>query len=144
MKVIKGIKYLVLKKGDGPKIEKQCKILFHYKGKLEDGSLFGNSYDSSPIDVTVGQENTIRGLEIIFPHMIEGEKAKIIVPPELAYGQTDYPQGFHGAGIRIPPDSILYFEVEIMEVEFPTPENPTVDWVLEDAMKKKKLWKWII
>jgi FKBP-type peptidyl-prolyl cis-trans isomerase len=51
---VQGVKKLILRPGDGPQAVTGAHVIFHYNGTLEDGTSFGSSYDSNPIDVTIG------------------------------------------------------------------------------------------
>ncbi len=83
----------------------------HYIGKLEDGTIFDNSYEKGrPLTFTLGQGRVIQGWEIGIEGMREGGKRKLTIPPELGYGES---------GVRgmIPPNSTLIFEVELIKIK---------------------------
>jgi len=90
----------------------------HYTGTLEDGKKFDSSYDrSEPFKFQIGVGQVIRGWEEGVLGMCAGEKRRLIVPPELGYGDQ-------GAGDIIPGGATLHFDVELMGVEEgPTPVN---------------------
>lgn len=84
----------------------------HYRGTLySDGTEFDNSYKrGQPLTFTLGMGQVIAGWDQGLLNICAGEKRKLIIPPDLAYGSA-------GAGANIPPDSTLVFEVECVEVE---------------------------
>ncbi|KAG0444782.1 hypothetical protein HPB47_013386 [Ixodes persulcatus] len=64
----------------------------HYKGTLEDGTEFDNSYKrGDPLSFTLGSGQVIRGWDQGLLAMCAGEKRKLVIPPELAYGATGAP-----------------------------------------------------
>ncbi|GFG36194.1 hypothetical protein Cfor_06411 [Coptotermes formosanus] len=83
----------------------------HYKGTLEDGTKFDSSYDrGEPLTFTLGSGQVIRGWDQGLMGMCEGEKRKLVVPPELGYGTS-------GAPPKIPGDATLIFEVELVKID---------------------------
>ncbi|XP_055948019.1 peptidyl-prolyl cis-trans isomerase FKBP2-like [Argiope bruennichi] len=83
----------------------------HYKGTLEDGTEFDNSYKrGEPLSFTLGSGQVIRGWDQGLLKMCEGEKRKLVVPPDLGYGSA-------GAPPTIPGDATLVFEVELIKIE---------------------------
>ncbi|KAG9378543.1 Peptidyl-prolyl cis-trans isomerase [Pyrenophora tritici-repentis] len=98
---------------------KECKrktkagdnIHVHYRGTLEkDGSEFDTSYGrGSPLAFTVGQGQVIKGWDQGLLDMCPGEKRKLTIQPEWAYGTR-------GAG-PIGPNSVLIFESELVSID---------------------------
>lgn len=104
-----GLGYKQLKEGTGPQPKKGDKVQVHYKGYLEDGTVFDSSYErGKPFEFTVGVGQVIRGWDEGIPLFKEGGKGILLIPPELGYGSR-------GVG-PIPPNSTLFFEVEIVKV----------------------------
>ena len=100
--------------GDGP-LAGAGRIVVHYTGWLwvngERGAKFDSSLDrSSPATFNLGQGQLIKGWEEGVPTMRVGSKRFLLIPPDLAYGAN-------GAGLAIPSDSTLLFEVELLSVE---------------------------
>jgi peptidylprolyl isomerase len=86
-------------------------VKLHYVGYLEDGTKFDSSYDREmPFQFPVGQGFVIPGLDEICRSMRPGEKRRVVVPPDLAYGE----QGAKKFGI--PPNASLIFDVELVEI----------------------------
>ena len=85
-------------------------LSMHYVGTLESGAKFDSSYDrSEPFKFQIGVGQVIQGWEEGVLGMCVGEKRKLIVPPDLGYGDQ-------GAGDIIPGGATLYFEVELIEI----------------------------
>ena len=102
--------------GEGAEILLHSKILVHYTGKLEDGTVFDSSYDrGQPFSFQIGLRQVIEGWEQGLLGMKVGGKRTIFIPSELGYGDR-------GAGDLIPPNANLIFDVEIMDVQLPNYE----------------------
>lgn len=101
----------VLKEGTGDQEAKQGDFVkVHYTGTLEDGTKFDSSVDrGEPFEFTLGVGQVIQGWDQGVSGMKIGEKRKLTIPPELGYGAS-------GAGSAIPPNAVLIFEVELLEI----------------------------
>lgn len=105
-----GLKKEVLKAGSGTKAEAGKTVVVHYTGWLTDGKKFDSSVDrGQPFTFTLGQGMVIKGWDEGVQGMTVGEKVKLTIPPDMAYGDR-------GIG-PIPPNSTLVFEVELLEVK---------------------------
>ncbi len=106
-----GLQYIVVEEGTGDKAVSGKKVKVHYTGKLEDGTEFDSSVKrGEPIEFTLGVGQVIKGWDEGIALMNVGDKYQLIIPPELGYGAA-------GAGNVIPPNSVLIFDVELIEVE---------------------------
>ena len=114
-----GLRYIEIQEGHGPNPQPGEIVAVHYRGTLKDGAEFDNSYDrGEPITFALGQGMVIRGWDEGIALLKVGGKAKLIIPPDLDYGET-------GAGSVIPPNSTLVFEVELISILPGAPEAPT-------------------
>ena len=97
--------------GDGTIAEKYSIVTVHYTGKLQDGTVFDSSQKigKEPIRFTLGVGQVIDGWDQGLIGMKVGGQRKLKIPPELGYGSQD-----NG---MIPPNSILQFDVELIEIE---------------------------
>jgi len=106
-----GLRYQILQDGTGAKAEKGQTVSVHYKGQLADGTVFDSSYKrNQPIDFALGVGQVIPGWDEGVGLLKVGDKARFVIPSNLAYGSA-------GAGGVIPPDATLIFDVELMKVQ---------------------------
>jgi len=106
-----GLRYKVLQEGNGKQATKGSNVSVHYKGQLVDGTVFDSSYQrKQPIDFQVGIGQVIAGWDEGLLLLKVGDKARFVIPSNLAYGSQ-------GAGGVIPPDATLIFDVELMDVK---------------------------
>ena len=106
-----GLRYKIIQKGDGAKAEKGQTVAVHYKGMFPDGKEFDNSFKrGNPIEFPVGMGNVIPGWDEGIQLLQVGDKARFVIPSQLAYGSR-------GAGGVIPPNATLVFDVELVNVK---------------------------
>jgi len=105
-----GLKYIMVastKSGDQPK--KGDKVSVHYTGYFLDGKVFDSSVDrGKPIQIQIGVGQVIPGWDEGIALLHKGEKARMIIPYNLAYGEA-------GRG-PIPAKATLVFDVELLDV----------------------------
>ncbi len=108
-----GLKVAIKQEGDisGYTLSPGNVVTINYTGWLANGCIFDSSYISgNPLTFTLGVGRAIPGMENGLIGRVKGDIARIAIPPELAYGN----RGITGL---IPPNSTIYFEVEILDVE---------------------------
>ncbi|MFK5957703.1 MAG: peptidylprolyl isomerase [Lutibacter sp.] len=106
-----GLRYKILQEGTGAKAEKGKTVSVHYKGQLLDGTVFDSSYErKQPIDFKLGIGQVISGWDEGIQLLKIGDKARFVIPSNLAYGSQ-------GAGGVIPSDATLIFDVELMGIK---------------------------
>ena len=110
-----GLQYEIIKKGDAssatPKLTDT--VVANYAGTLIDGKEFDNSYKrGEPLTIAVG--GVIKGWTEILQLMHIGDKFKVFIPSELAYGER-------GAGADIPGGAALIFDMELLGIKPNTP-----------------------
>ncbi|WP_177760759.1 peptidylprolyl isomerase [Flavobacterium sp. I3-2] len=106
-----GLRYQFIQKGNGKQAEKGKKVAVHYKGQLVNGKEFDNSFKrKDPIEFTLGVGQVIEGWDEGIQLLKVGDKARFVIPSHLGYGSR-------GAGGVIPPNAVLIFDVELMDVK---------------------------
>ncbi|MGI9551394.1 MAG: peptidylprolyl isomerase [Aurantibacter sp.] len=106
-----GLRYKMIQKGKGSKAEKGQQVSVHYEGSLLNGQVFDSSYKrNQPIDFQLGTGQVIQGWDEGIGLLQVGDKARFVIPSDLAYGST-------GAGGVIPPNATLIFDVELVDVK---------------------------
>ncbi|MAJ82276.1 MAG: hypothetical protein CMF41_05100 [Legionellales bacterium] len=110
VKTKSGLLYKVLKKGSGSVNPTESQVVtVHYEGKLTDGTVFDSSFTRGvPAKFGVSQviPGWVEGLQL----MSEGDEYEFVIPSNLAYGQNGIPN-------VIPPNSILIFKVNLIEIQ---------------------------
>ena len=110
-----GLQYEIVKKAEGAQPKVDDIVTVHYEGRLTDGSVFDSSIErGSPIDLPVGGviPGWVEGLQL----MHVGEKFKLYIPSELAYGEQS-------PSPMIPPSSVLVFDLELLAIKGEPAEN---------------------
>ena len=97
--------------GKGQEVKDGDTVSVNYKGTLTNGKQFDSSYDrGQPFEFEVGAGDVIKGWDQGLVGMRVGGKRKLTIPSELGYGEQ-------GAGVDIPPNSTLIFEIELLEIK---------------------------
>ena len=104
------LKFEKLVAGNGASPQNGNTVTVHYTGTFMDGKKFASSVDrDEPFSFRLGAGEVIAGWDLGVARMKVGDKVRLTIPPELAYGRDGYP----GA---IPPNAMLIFEVELLSI----------------------------
>jgi len=108
-----GLKYIVVKKGEGPVPDSGDVVTINYSGYLTNGKKFDSSVErGDPISYPFKIQPMIPGWQEATGMMNKGSKYRLLIPPKLAYGSRAI-----GA---IPANSTLMFDVEMVDIKKPT------------------------
>lgn len=100
-----------IKIGTGSAVKSGDTIKIDYLGTLANGQKFDSSYDrGQPFEVQIGVGKVIKGWDQGVIGMKVGGKRRLVIPPELGYGEK-------GAGGVIPPNATLVFDLELLEIK---------------------------
>ncbi|WKS94440.1 peptidylprolyl isomerase [Riemerella columbina] len=106
-----GLMYKITQSTNGASPKAGDMVAVHYAGRLVTGQEFDNSFKrGEPIEFPVGTGRVIKGWDEGIMLLKEGEKATLLIPSDLAYGQR-------GAGGVIPPNATLIFDVELVKIK---------------------------
>ncbi len=108
VKTAAGAVVIPLKVGTGPSPSATDKVKVHYHGTLTDGTVFDSSIQRGE-PITFPLDGVIRCWTEGVQQMKVGGKARLVCPPDTAYGDR-------GAPPRIKPGATLVFEVELLEI----------------------------
>ncbi|MBL0025659.1 MAG: FKBP-type peptidyl-prolyl cis-trans isomerase [Saprospiraceae bacterium] len=109
-KTASGVKYYIVKKGEGPNATAGSNISVNYYGVLMDGTMFDNSYRAGQAyPFTLGAGQVIKGWDDGLLNLNKGAKAFLFIPPAMAYGSAGSPP-------VIPADAELAFYVEMDDI----------------------------
>src|SRR5437764_5570577 len=112
-----GLQYKVVKEGTGAQPKANDTVTVNYRGILINGTEFDSSYKRGE-PATFPVNGVIKGWTEALQLMKAGSKYQLFIPPALAYGpQSPSPQ--------IPPNALLIFEVELLNVQPATSTGPT-------------------
>lgn len=110
MKTPSGIYVITEVEGKGKQPVNGSTVKVDYTGKLMNGSQFDSSVGREPYEFQIGTRSVIQGWDEGIPYFKEGGKGKLLIPSALGYGER-------GNGPQIPPNSVLVFDIELVEVK---------------------------
>ena len=114
-KTASGLYYVIRKEGEGALVTKGQKASVNYTGKLLNGKMFDSNTDPSknhmqPFEFKVGMGQVIPGWDEGFMLLKKGSQATLYIPSPLGYGPR-------GAGADIPANTVLMFDVEVLDIK---------------------------
>ena len=113
-----GLQFELISAGNGEKPGPEDTVLVHYRGTTVDGTVFDTTERGGPADIPLF--GVIPGFSEGLQMMGVGDKARLYIPPELAYGDR-------GAGSTIGPNTLIIFDVELLSILSPDDEESDDD-----------------
>jgi peptidylprolyl isomerase len=105
-----GLKYAMVKDGEGTFADSGNVVTVHYSGYLEDGTKFDSSVErDEPFSFMLGVGQVIPGWDEGIKLMKKGSRVRLIIPPQLAYGEVELE--------KIPANSTLVFDIELLDIQ---------------------------
>ncbi|MBL0358224.1 MAG: FKBP-type peptidyl-prolyl cis-trans isomerase [Chitinophagaceae bacterium] len=131
IKTASGLYYTIREEGSGEKPLPGDSITMSYTGKLMDGTKFDSNEDTAfhhvqPLKFILGRAEVIKGWDEGIALLNTGSKATFYIPSPLAYGQQARP-GSAANPKGIPANSILLFDVQLVNSKHPLPPAPKTD-----------------
>ena len=106
-----GIRYIIMREGQGELPKSGQKVAVLYVLRLLDGKMIDQTDDrNAPFTFRIRRDEVIEAWDQILPLMKVGEKRLVIVPAELAYGTRGQPP-------KIPRSATLIFEIDLLEIK---------------------------
>lgn len=121
-----GLQYKVITQGTGKTPSSNDLVTVHYRGKLINGEVFDESYKNNQ-PATFGVSGVIKGWTEALQLMPVGSKYELYIPSNLAYGET--------GNARIQPNSVLIFDVELIDAKVPEPPKPITSDIIKVPSK---------
>jgi len=110
------LQILVLEEGEGEEVEEDDSPEIKYTGKLLNDEVFASSKDAGGT-ITIPLSQAISGFKLGIVGMKEGEKRRLFIHPELAYGTAGH----------LPPNSLLIFDIEVIKADASEEEDDDDD-----------------
>ncbi len=114
------LQYKIIQEGTGPVVSEHASPLILYTGKFIDGTVFGSSDDTGPIRISL--DRTIPGFSKGLIGMHQGEKRRLFIHPDLAYGTKG----------DLAPNALLIFDVEVVSANDEKKDNKKIDVDVDD------------
>ncbi|RAK62251.1 FKBP-type peptidyl-prolyl cis-trans isomerase [Hymenobacter edaphi] len=112
-----GVQYVLRAPGQGAPAGPRATVRVHYTGFLPSGKFFETSAtDRRPLRVRLGRGEVIPGWDELLPLLPQGARVWTRIPARLAYGAEGQRDPDDASQYRIPPDTDLVFELEIVRV----------------------------
>jgi FKBP-type peptidyl-prolyl cis-trans isomerase len=106
-----GLQIIEIEAGSGDEVQAGQTAVVHYTGWLADGTKFDSSVDrGQTFAFPLGAGRVIPGWDEGVAGMKVGDKRRLVLPPDLAYGERGSPP-------LIPPNAELTFDVELLEIQ---------------------------
>jgi len=105
-----GLQYKIIKQGNGTIPSANDMVTAHFKGKFTDQTVFDNTFEGNPVTFPINK--SIKAWQEALVMMPIGSKWELYVAPELAYGSK-------GSGEVIRPNTVLIYELELLEIKTP-------------------------